>query len=87
MDFSLSVGSNLPREELGRLLYNILCEVFFVELIDYEVEVWADSYTQHVNVGCTYFSMSIDLDEEEEYLERFSRDESRRSWCGYQCPY
>lgn len=47
MDFRLSIGSNLPREELGKLLYAMLCEVFFVELIDYEAEVWASSYTEH----------------------------------------
>lgn len=40
MDFRLSVGSNLPKEELGKLLYNMICEVLFVELIDYEAEVW-----------------------------------------------
>ncbi|MNP25557.1 hypothetical protein D3C76_1183710 [compost metagenome] len=26
---------------------------------------------QQVSISCTYFSLSIDLDEEEEYLERF----------------
>ncbi|MNI66328.1 hypothetical protein D3C81_1483900 [compost metagenome] len=40
MDFRLSVGSNLLRVELGKLLYNMICEVLFVELIDYEAEVW-----------------------------------------------
>ncbi|AZK48589.1 hypothetical protein [Paenibacillus lentus] len=71
MDFRLSVGSNLPREELGKLLYDMLCNVFFVELINYEAEVWDWSNTQTVSIGCTYFSMSINLDDEDEYIERF----------------
>ncbi|WP_334077936.1 hypothetical protein [Paenibacillus sanfengchensis] len=79
MDFRLSIGSNLPREELGKLLYDMLCEVFFVELIDYEAEVWASSYTERINVGCTYFSMSIDLDAEEDYIEYF-REMNREAY-------
>ncbi|MBT2762671.1 hypothetical protein [Paenibacillus sp. ISL-20] len=71
MDFRLSVGSNLPREELGKLLYDMLCEVLFVELINYEAEVWDRTGTQYVSVGCTYFSMSSNLDYEDEYIERF----------------
>lgn len=71
MDFWLSIGSNLPRDELGRLLYDMLCEVFFVEVIDYEAEVWTRSYTERINVGCTYFSMSINLDDEEDYIEGY----------------
>jgi hypothetical protein len=71
MDYRLSIGSNLPREELGKLLHDMLCEVLFVELINYEAEVRDRSDAQQVSIGCTYFSLSIDLDEEEEYLERF----------------
>lgn len=72
MDFSLCIGSNLPKEELGKLLYNMICEVLFVELIDYEAEVWDRSYAQYVSVGCTYFSMSIDLDDDD-YTERYRK--------------
>lgn len=71
MDFSLSIGSNLPERELGKLLYNMLCEVLFVELIDYEAEVWEWFDTQSVNVGCTYFSMGMNLDDEDDYAERY----------------
>ncbi|WP_341177449.1 hypothetical protein [Paenibacillus sp. FSL K6-1230] len=73
MDFSLCIGSNLPKEELGKLLYNMICEVLFVELIDYEAEVWDRSYAQRVSVGCTYFSMSIDLDDNDDYTERYRK--------------
>ncbi|WP_088830483.1 hypothetical protein [Paenibacillus tyrfis] len=73
MDYSLCIGSNLPKEELGNLLYNMICEVLFVELIDYEAEVWNRSYTQCVSVGCTYFSMSINLDDEDDYTERYRK--------------
>ncbi|MCM3292088.1 hypothetical protein M3661_18350 [Paenibacillus sp. MER 180] len=71
MDFRLSVGSNLPKEELGKLLYNMIYEVLFVELINYEAEVWDRTGTQYVSIGCTYFSMSINLDDEDDYTERF----------------
>ncbi|GIO95277.1 hypothetical protein J14TS5_03630 [Paenibacillus lautus] len=73
MDYSLSIGSNLPKEELGKLLYNIISEVLFVELINYEAEVWDRSYTERVSVGCTYFSMSINLDDEDDYIERYRK--------------
>ncbi|MEN1990808.1 hypothetical protein [Paenibacillus hubeiensis] len=71
MDFRLSVGSSLPKEELGKLLYNMIFEVLFVELINYEVEVWERFDTQYVSIGCTYFSMIINLDDEDGYTERF----------------
>lgn len=73
MDFWLSIGFNLPREELSKLLYNMISEVLFVELIDYEAEVRDNSDTQCVRVGCTYFSMSINLDDEDEYIERYRK--------------
>ncbi|WP_233277474.1 hypothetical protein [Paenibacillus durus] len=73
MDYSLCIGSNLPKEELGNFLYNMICEVLFVELIDHEAEVWDRSYTQRVSVGCTYFSMSINLDDEDDYTERYRK--------------
>ncbi|MGG4346202.1 hypothetical protein [Paenibacillus lautus] len=74
MDYSLSIGSNLPKkEELEKLLYNMLCEVLFVELINYEAEVWDRTGTQRVSVGCTYFSMSINLDDEDDYIERYRK--------------
>ncbi|MEN1990838.1 hypothetical protein [Paenibacillus hubeiensis] len=74
MEFWLSFGSNLPRVELGKMLYNMLCEVLFVELIDYEAEVWDRTGNQYVSVGCTYFSMSsINLDDEDEYIERYRK--------------
>ncbi|WP_438496250.1 hypothetical protein [Paenibacillus sp. IHBB 3054] len=73
MDFSLCIGSNLPKEELGKLLYNMISEVLFVELIDYEAEAWNRSYTQRVSVDCTYFSMSINLDDEDDYSERYRK--------------
>ncbi|MCA1292203.1 hypothetical protein LBW89_04115 [Paenibacillus sp. alder61] len=71
MDFSLNIGFDLPKEGLGKLLYNMMFEVLFVELIDYEAEVWNHSYGQEVSVGCTYFSMSIDLEDEDDYMERY----------------
>lgn len=71
MDFRLSIGFDLPRESLRKLLYDMICEVLFVELIDYEAEVRDRSDNREVSIGCTYFSMSIDLDNEDEYLERF----------------
>ncbi|WP_336764263.1 hypothetical protein [Paenibacillus sp. USHLN196] len=73
MDYSLSIGSDFPKEELSKLLYNMLCEVLFVELIDYEAQVWDRSYTQSVSVGCTYFSMSINLDDDDDYTERYRK--------------
>lgn len=71
MDFRVSVGFDLPREALRKILYDMICEVFFVELINYEVEVRDRSGAQQVSIGCTYFSLSIDLDEEEDYIKRF----------------
>ncbi|SFF33349.1 hypothetical protein SAMN04487969_1274 [Paenibacillus algorifonticola] len=73
MDFWLCIGSNLPKEELRKLLYNMMCEVLFVELIDYEAEVWDWSDTQRVRIGCTYFSMSINLEDEDDYIERYRK--------------
>ncbi|MCP1308096.1 hypothetical protein [Paenibacillus tyrfis] len=71
MDFRVSIGSNLPREALRKLLYNMICNVLVMELSFYEAEVWDWSDTRNVSIGCTYFSISINLDDEEEYLERF----------------
>jgi len=71
MDFRLSIGFDLPRESLRKLLYDMICEVLFVELINYEADVLDHSGRQKVRINCTYFSMSIDLDDEDEYLERF----------------
>lgn len=71
MDFRVSVGSDLPREALRKLLFDMICELLFVELINYKAEVRDRSDAQQVSIGCTYFSLSIDLDEEEEYLEHF----------------
>jgi|GEM_PF-1863204 len=71
MDFRVSVGFNLPRADLRKILYDMICEVFFMELINYEVEVRDRSDAQQVSIGCTYFSLSIDLEEEEDYIERF----------------
>lgn len=71
MEFLLSFGYDLPKESLGKLFNDMLVEVFFVELIDYQVEIRNNSSVHGVSVGCNYFSMSIDLDEEEEYLERY----------------
>ncbi|MEY8747001.1 hypothetical protein [Paenibacillus tundrae] len=71
MDFRLSVASDLPREVFRKILYDMICEVFFVELINYEVEVRDRSGAEQVIIGCTYFSLSIDLDEEEDYIKRF----------------
>ncbi|MCG7376193.1 hypothetical protein MH215_04260 [Paenibacillus sp. ACRSA] len=73
MDFSLCISSDFPREELSKLLYTMLCEALFVELIDYEAEVWDRSFTHSVSVGCTYFSMSINLDDDEDYTERYRK--------------
>ncbi|KQO08493.1 hypothetical protein [Paenibacillus sp. Leaf72] len=73
MDFSLCIGSNVPKEELRKLLYNMICEVLFVELIDYEAEVWDWSDTQRVRIGCIYFSMSINLEDEDDYIERYRK--------------
>lgn len=73
MDYSLSIGSDFPKEELSKLLYSMLCEALFVELIDYEAEVWDRSFTHSVSVGCTYFSMSINLDDDEDYTERYRK--------------
>jgi len=72
MDFSLCMGSDSPKE-LSNLLYDMLCEALFVELIDLEAEVWNRSDTQYVSVGCTYFSMSSDLDDDEDYTERYRK--------------
>ncbi|WP_025723421.1 hypothetical protein [Paenibacillus polymyxa] len=71
MDYRLSIGSNLSREALGKLLYNMICEVLVMEINFYEVEVkdWSD--TRQVSISCTYFSISINLDDEDDYLERF----------------
>ncbi|WP_028591572.1 hypothetical protein [Paenibacillus massiliensis] len=74
MDFWLCIGSNLSRADLRKLLYDMMCEVLFVELIDYEAEVWDWSDTQRVRIGCTYFSMSINLEDEDEYRERYRKD-------------
>ncbi|MNZ91254.1 hypothetical protein D3C78_1102310 [compost metagenome] len=75
MDFSLSIGSDLPKEELGKLFYDMLSEVLFVELINYEAEVWNRTGNQYVSVGCTYFSMSINLDDDEEdYTDRYREE-------------
>ncbi|AZK48588.1 MULTISPECIES: hypothetical protein [Paenibacillus] len=73
MDFWLSVGSDFPREDLRKLLYDMIFEVLFVELINYEAEVsdWSDA--QQVSISCTYFSLSINLDEEDEYIERYRK--------------
>ncbi|MEK5028237.1 hypothetical protein [Paenibacillus sp. FSL M7-1046] len=73
MDFWLSIGSDLPREVFRKLLYNMICEVLVLELNIYEAEVkdWSD--TQHLSIGCTYFSISINLDDEEEYTERYRK--------------
>lgn len=71
--FSLYIGSNLPKEKLGNLLYNMICEVLFVQLIDYEAEVRDQSDTQYVSIGCPYFSMSINLDDEVDYTERYRK--------------
>ncbi|QDY83597.1 hypothetical protein FQU75_09370 [Paenibacillus polymyxa] len=71
MDFRLSIGSNLSSEALRKLLNNMICEVLVMEMNLYEVEVkdWSD--TQQVSISCTYFYISINLDDEDEYLERF----------------
>ncbi|MCP3809013.1 hypothetical protein ACYCSE_01780 [Paenibacillus sp. SEL1] len=71
MDYRLSIGSNLSREALGKFLYNMICEVLVMEINFYEVEVkdWSD--TRQVSISCTYFSISINLDDEDDYLERF----------------
>ncbi|WP_342426802.1 hypothetical protein [Paenibacillus sp. FSL L8-0158] len=71
MDYRLSIGYNLSREALGKLLYNMICEVLVMEINFYEVEVkdWSD--TRQVSISCTYFSISINLDDEDDYLERF----------------
>ncbi|MDP1509365.1 hypothetical protein L8C07_01015 [Paenibacillus sp. CMAA1739] len=71
MDFRLSIGSNLSREALGKLLYNMIGEVLAMEINFYEVEVkdWSDA--RQVSISCTYFSISINLDDEDDYLERF----------------
>ncbi|WP_339267567.1 hypothetical protein NYE54_27250 [Paenibacillus sp. FSL K6-1330] len=73
MDYSLSIGSNFPKKELGKLFYNMLSEVLFVELINYEAEVWDRTGTERVSIGCTYFSMSINLDDEDDYIERYRK--------------
>ncbi|MEE4568433.1 hypothetical protein V2U94_12460 [Paenibacillus polymyxa] len=71
MDFRLSIVSDLSREALGKLLYNMICEVLVMEINFYEVEVkdWSDA--RQVSISCTYFSISINLDDEDDYLERF----------------
>lgn len=71
MDFRLSIGSGLPKEELRELLYTMLCEALFVELINYDADIkdWSDD--RQISMTATYFSLSINLDEDEEYLERF----------------
>ncbi|MNP21035.1 hypothetical protein D3C76_1136390 [compost metagenome] len=74
MDFSLSIGSDLPKEELGKLFYDMLSEVLFVELINNEAEVWNRTGNQYVSVGCTYFSMSINLDDDEDYTDRYREE-------------
>ncbi|MGO4786532.1 hypothetical protein AB4124_03680 [Paenibacillus sp. 2KB_20] len=51
----------------------MLCEVLFIELINYEAEVWDRTGTQYVSVGCTYFSMSIESDDEDDYIERYRK--------------
>ncbi|WP_348620287.1 hypothetical protein [Paenibacillus polymyxa] len=71
MDFRLSIGSDLSRKALGKLLYNMICELLVMEINFYEVEVkdWSDA--RQVIISCTYFSISINLDDEDDYLERF----------------
>jgi len=71
MDFRLSIGFDLPREALRRLFYDMIRDALILELNIYEAEIsdWSDA--QQVSISCTYFSISINLDEEEEYLERF----------------
>ncbi|MGF9906241.1 hypothetical protein [Brevibacillus porteri] len=73
MDFRLSTGSNLPREALGKLLYDIICDVLVMELSFDEIEVkdWSDS--RHISIGFTYFSISINLDDEDDYIERYRK--------------
>ncbi|CAH1226368.1 hypothetical protein [Paenibacillus sp. JJ-223] len=73
MDFSLYIGSDLPKKELGELLYSMIFEVLFVELIDYEAEVRDSSFAQEVNVVCTYFSMDTNSDDDDDYTERFRK--------------
>ncbi|OAB37785.1 hypothetical protein [Paenibacillus glacialis] len=73
MDFWLSIGSELPRESLGKLLYNMIYDVLVLELNIYEAEVKDWSNTQCVSIGCTYFTISINLDDEDEYIERYRK--------------
>ncbi|ANY67390.1 hypothetical protein BBD42_13570 [Paenibacillus sp. BIHB 4019] len=71
MDFRLSIGFDLPREDLRKIFYDMIRDALILELNIYEAEIsdWSDA--QQVSISCTYFSLSIDLDDEEEYLERF----------------
>ncbi|WP_438496263.1 hypothetical protein [Paenibacillus sp. IHBB 3054] len=71
MDFRLSIGFDLPREALRNIFYDMIRDALILELNIYEAEIsdWSDA--QQVSISCTYFSLGIDLDEEEEYLERF----------------
>ena len=64
VDYSLNIGFDSSGKDLSELLYNILSEVLFVELIDYEVEVWKRNYDESISVGCDYFSIDIDLQDE-----------------------
>ncbi|OAB37795.1 hypothetical protein [Paenibacillus glacialis] len=71
MDYWVSIGSDLPREALGKLLYDMICDVLVMELSFDEIAVrdWSD--TRQVSINFTYFSIKIDLDDEDDYIERF----------------
>ncbi|SFF47709.1 hypothetical protein SAMN04487969_1482 [Paenibacillus algorifonticola] len=71
MDFRLSIGSDMPREALKKLFYEMICDVLVLEINVYEAEIkdWSD--TQHVGISCKYFSMSINLDDDDDYIEWF----------------
>lgn len=55
------------------MLYGIISDVFVLEVNTDEAKIWDVSDNECIRVGSTYFSMDIDL-EDEEYIERYRKE-------------
>ena len=73
MDFWLSFGCTLSHQDLQKMLYDIISDVFVLEVNTDEAKVWDVSDNECIRVGSTYFSINTVL-EDEEYIERYQKE-------------